>query len=149
MGRALALVEAVDNTTMEIISLRTYFDHVNRIGLAIRRRTSSRSSIPSLPRSRPNYQPEQQGAFIPAGGVFDGYQAVLKAVAAAKKSIFFIDPYGDDTLISDFVPLAPESLPVSVMSDEEYAKPSLKPAACAGSHQINRLKCGRPRGRRS
>ena len=30
MGRALALVEAVDNTTMELVNLRTYFDHLNR-----------------------------------------------------------------------------------------------------------------------
>src|SRR3982074_1387817 len=70
-----------------------------------------------------------RGAFIPAGGVYDGYQAVSKAISAAQKHVFLVDPYGDDKLISDFVPLAPEGLPVFVLSDEHYAKPSLKPAA--------------------
>ena len=61
--------------------------------------------------------------------MFDGYQAVSKALASAQKQVFLVDPYGDDKLISDFVPLAPEGLPVFVMCDEQYAKPSLKPAA--------------------
>jgi hypothetical protein len=72
---------------------------------------------------------DMQGAFIPAGGVHDGYQAVSKAVAAAQKQVLFVDPYADDTLISDFVSLAPEGIAVFVLGDEQYAKPSLKPGA--------------------
>jgi hypothetical protein len=74
-------------------------------------------------------RPLSSEAFIPAGGVFDGYQAVSKVAVSAKKHVLFIDPYGDDQLISDFVPLAPEGLPVFILSDEQYAKPGLKPAA--------------------
>lgn len=54
---------------------------------------------------------EAQGAFIPAGGVFDGFQAVLKAMGTAQKDVLIVDPYADDKLISDFVPLAPEGVP--------------------------------------
>ena len=36
------------------------------------------------------------------------YHAVSKAMASAQKHVFLVDPYADDTLISDFVPLAPE-----------------------------------------
>jgi hypothetical protein len=72
---------------------------------------------------------DAQGAFIPAGGVFDGYQAVSKAMAVAEKQILLVDPYADDKLISDFVPLAPEGVAVFVLSDAHYAKPNLKPAS--------------------
>lgn len=71
---------------------------------------------------------EAQGAFIPAGGVFDGFQAVLKAMGTAQKDVLIVDPYADDKLISDFVPLAPEGVPIFVLSDAQNAKPSLKPA---------------------
>lgn len=129
IGRALALVEAVDGSTMETINLRAYFDHVNRFPATAQTATMIAQVIETvIARVELRLPTEQQGAFIPAGGVFDGYQAVSKALSAAKKSIFLIDPYGDDTLISDFVPLAPEGVPVFVMSDEGYAKPSLKPA---------------------
>jgi hypothetical protein len=130
MGRALALVDAVEGSTMEVINLRAYFDHVNRQGASALTANMIAQVIDTvIARVELKLPAEQQGAFIPAGGVFDGYQAVSKALAAAKKNVFLIDPYGDDTLISDFVPLAPEGLPVFVMSDEQYAKPSLKPAA--------------------
>lgn len=130
IGRALALVDAVDNATMEIISLRTYVDHINRHpGNTPAANMIAQVIDTVIAKVELKLPADQQGAFIPAGGVFDGYQAVSKAMAAAKKSVFLVDPYGDETLISDFVPLAPEGLPVFVMSDAEYAKPSLRPAA--------------------
>jgi hypothetical protein len=48
---------------------------------------------------------EAQGAFIPTGGVFDAFQAVAKAVAAAQHHVLLVDPSADETLIADFVPL--------------------------------------------
>jgi hypothetical protein len=130
MGRALALVEAVDNTMRELVTLRTYFDYVNRNTPTAQTANMIAQVIDTVTAKVELQLPaEAQGAFIPAGGVFDGYQAVSKALAAAKKHVFLVDPYGDDKLISDFVALAPEGLPVFVMCDEQYAKPSLKPAA--------------------
>jgi len=130
MGRALALVEAVDNTTMELVTLRTYFDHLNRYDPSDKTTQMIAQVIDTvIAKVELKLPADSQGAFIPAGGVFDGYQAVSKALAAAQKHVFLVDPYGDDKLISDFVPLAPEGLPVFVMCDEQYAKPSLKPAA--------------------
>lgn len=40
-----------------------------------------------------------------------------------------VDPYADDTLVSDFVALAPEGIPVYVLADAGAARPSLKPGA--------------------
>lgn len=129
-GSVLAVVDAADSATMELINLRTYFDHANRNGASDLTANMIAQNIDTvLAKLELKLPADTQGAFIPAGGVFDGYQAVSKAIATAKKHVFFIDPYGDDQLISDFVPLAAEGMPVFVLTDEHYAKPSLKPAA--------------------
>lgn len=128
IGRVLALVEASDST-VELISLRTYFDHLTRYGAGETTVVMVAQAIDTvIAKLELKLPTEAQGAFIPAGGVFDGYQAVSKAMAVAKKQIFLVDPYADDKLISDFVPLAPEGVPVFVLSDASFAKPSLKPA---------------------
>jgi hypothetical protein len=130
IGSVLAVVEATEYSTMELVTLRTYFDHATRHGCSDINSTMIAQIIDTVMAKLELKLPaEAQGAFIPAGGVFDGYQAVSKAAGTATKHVFFIDPYGDDQLISDFVPLAPEGLPVYILSDEQYAKPSLKPAA--------------------
>lgn len=130
IGSVLAIVEATESSVMELVNLRTYFDHVNRNGGSDASSNLIAQNIDTvLAKLELKLPAETQGAFIPAGGVFDGYTAVSRAAARAKKHVFFIDPYGDDQLISAFVPLAPEGLPVFVLSDEQYAKPSLKPAA--------------------
>jgi hypothetical protein len=130
IGSVLAVVEAAESSVMELVNLRTYFDFINRNGCSDASANMIAQNIDTAMAKLELKLPAQtQGAFIPAGGVFDGYQAVSKAIATAKKHVFFIDPYGDDQLISDFVPLAAEGMPVYVLSDEHYAKPSLKPAA--------------------
>jgi hypothetical protein len=129
IGGVLAVVEATEYSTIELVSLRSYFDFVNRHGCTDATANMIAQNMDTVLAKLELKLPAQaQGAFIPAGGVFDGYQAVSKAAAAATKHVFLIDPYGDDQLISDFVPLAPEGLPVYILSDEQYAKPSLKPA---------------------
>jgi hypothetical protein len=129
-GRAIALVEAVEGTVMEQATLRTYLDHATHNKLSVESANMIARVIDTvITKVELRLPAEAQGAFIPAGGVFDGYQAVAKALATARKQVFLIDPYGDNNLISDFVPLAPEGLPVLIMCDEQYAKPSLKPVA--------------------
>jgi hypothetical protein len=142
MGRALALVEAVDGTVMELVTLRTYFDHVNRNTPTAQTANMIAQVMDTvIAKVELKLPADAQGAFIPAGGVFDGYQAVSKALATAQKDVFLVDPYGDDKLISDFVPLAPEGVPVFVMCDELYSKPSLRPAA---EHWIAQWRAKRP-----
>jgi hypothetical protein len=130
MGRALALVEAVNYSLVELVTLRGIFDHLNQYGPSDKTAQMIAQVIDTvIAKVELKLPAESQGAFIPAGGVFDGYQAVAKALAPAQKHVLLVDPYGDEKLISDFVPLAPEKLKVFVMCDEQYAKPSLKPAA--------------------
>jgi hypothetical protein len=72
---------------------------------------------------------QAQGAFIPAGGLFDAFQAVAKAVRTAESDVLLVDPYADEKLIEDFAPLVPERAQVRVLSDAATVWPSLRPAA--------------------
>lgn len=129
IGRTLAVVDATDGSLMELVSLRTQFDHLARHGPNEKSALIIAQAIDTVvARIELKLPAEAQGAFIPAGGVFDGYAAVSKALAQGTKAIMLIDPYADDKLISDFVPLAPEGVRVLVLGDAHYAKPSLKPA---------------------
>jgi hypothetical protein len=128
-GRVLAVVEAAEHT-MEFVNLRTYFDFAARQGSSEKTALLIAQVIDtSLAKLELHLPAGMQGAFIPAGGVHDGYQAVSKAMGTAQKSVLFVDAYADDTLVSDFVALAPEAVPVFILSDEKDAKPSLKPGA--------------------
>lgn len=130
IGRALALIEAVPNCTMELVTLRAHLQGFvtrapdDRVANAIA--TVIDTAIAKVELKLPA---QAQGAFIPAGGAFDGFQAVAKAVGLAKSDVLMVDPYADDTLIADFVPLVPEHVQILVLSDAGTAKPSLRPAA--------------------
>lgn len=131
IGRVLAVVGAIGSgSLMELVSLRTQFDHLARYGpnesSALIVAQAIDTAIAQVELTLPA---EAQGAFIPAGGVFDGYAAVSKAFAQATKQVLLVDPYADDKLISDFVPLAPDGVRVLVLGDDASSKPSLRPAA--------------------
>lgn len=131
LGRIIAVVGAAGSgSLMELVSLRTQFDYVARHGpnesAALIIAQAIDTVIAQIELTLPA---EIQGAFIPAGGVFDGFVAVSKVLAHATKQVLLVDPYADDTLISDFVPLAPEGVMVQILGDAAYAKPSLRPAA--------------------
>ncbi len=69
-----------------------------------------------------------QGAFIPAGGKFDAFSAVQKVVGGATTNILIVDPYMDETVVTDFASLVPEAIPVRLLTDSSTAKPGFAPA---------------------
>src|SRR5262249_1208512 len=106
------------------------FDFVNRHGCSAASSTMIAQNIDTvLAKLELRLPAGTGGAFIPAGGVHDGYQAVSKAASTAAKHVFFIDPYADDQLISHFLPLVRGGLAPCARRDEQYGKPSLKRAA--------------------
>lgn len=131
IGRILAVVGATGSGSLiELVSLRTQFDHLARYGPNETSALIIAQAVDTvIARVELTLPAEAQGAFIPAGGVFDGYAAVSKAFVQATKQVLLVDPYADDKLISDFVPLAPEGVRVLVLGDAQHSKPSLKPAA--------------------
>lgn len=69
-----------------------------------------------------------QGAFIPAGNTFDAMNAVGKVLSDARQSVLIVDPYMDEKALTDFAPLANESVAVRLLADSGAVKPTLLPA---------------------
>ena len=69
-----------------------------------------------------------QGAFIPAGNVFDVMAAIGKVLNPATAEVLIVDPYMDEKALTDFVPLVPEGVIVKLLADRHYRKPTLEPA---------------------
>ena len=65
---------------------------------------------------------ELQGAFIAAGHSFDAFAAVAKALGTATGDVFIIDPYADAKLLTDYAPLAPETVSVRVLTEATHSK---------------------------
>lgn len=128
IGRVLAVVEAAE-CMVELVALRTYVDHIHRHGVSAPTVQMFAQQIDNvLAKLELKLPAEMQGTFIPAGGVFDAFVAVSKAMSMAKAHVFLVDPYCDNETISSYVSLAPEGLPVYLLTDPARLKPNLKPA---------------------
>jgi hypothetical protein len=68
------------------------------------------------------------GAFIPAGNAFDAMVAVGKVLQSATQDIMIVDPYMDETVLTDFAGQAKELVALRLLSEANTCKPSLKPA---------------------
>jgi len=73
--------------------------------------------------------PSAQGAFIPVGNSFDAFSAVAKILGSAMKDVFLVDPYMDDTVLTDFGGSVADGVPLRFLTDVATVKPSLAPAA--------------------
>jgi hypothetical protein len=82
-----------------------------------------------------------QGSFIPAGGSFDAFSAVGKVLSQASTDVLLVDPYMDDKILTDFVPLAAEGVSIPLLSDEATYKSILGSAVARWKTQYGR---GRP-----
>ena len=69
-----------------------------------------------------------KGSFIPAGNSFDAMIGVGKVLGSATKAALIVDPYMDVKTLDDFVVLAPDGVPIQLLADPAFCKPSLKPA---------------------
>jgi hypothetical protein len=73
--------------------------------------------------------PSAQGAFIPVGNSFDAFSAVAKILGSATKDVLLVDPYMDDTVLTDFGGSVAEGIPMRFLTDQATVKPNLAPAA--------------------
>ncbi|WP_434874842.1 phosphatidylserine/phosphatidylglycerophosphate/cardiolipin synthase family protein [Bradyrhizobium oligotrophicum] len=69
-----------------------------------------------------------QGAFIPVGNTFDAFAAVSKIFGSATTDVFIVDPYMDDSVLTDFAGTVPEGVSLRLLTDQATVKPSLAPA---------------------
>jgi hypothetical protein len=86
--------------------------------------------------------PGAQGAFIPVGNTLDAYVALAKILGSAKIDVLIVDPYMDDTVITEFAASVPEGIPLRLLTDEATAKPNLAPAAMKWNQQYPTRRLG-------
>ncbi|WP_175978168.1 phosphatidylserine/phosphatidylglycerophosphate/cardiolipin synthase family protein [Burkholderia sp. BCC1047] len=128
LGRAAALVEASGDLG-DLVTLKVAAQNLDsvlresnaQIVVAIVHRALARAELKAPATS--------QGAFIPVGESFSAFAAVSKILTTARLDVLIVDPYADAKVLTDFAVLAPEGVPVRVLSDAGSAKTSLKPAA--------------------
>ena len=75
------------------------------------------------------------GAFIPVGNSFDAFAALSKVLQTAAKDVLIIDPYMDETALTEFGIAVPESVCLRLMADQARCKPTLQPAAIKWAQQ--------------
>lgn len=76
-----------------------------------------------------------QGAFLPAGNVFEAFAVVGKVLRSAKRDLLIVDPYMDERTLTDFAPLASDGVVIRLLADGKKHYPSLLPAAQRWSKQ--------------
>ena len=69
-----------------------------------------------------------QGGFIPAGDRFGGLAAVAQLLREATRSVFIVDPYLDESLLTDFAVMMQPKRELRVLGDSSGIRPGLLPA---------------------
>lgn len=87
-----------------------------------------------------------RGAFIAVGATFDAMVAITRIMKEVQKGVLFVDPYGDEKILSRFGILLSAGLKVDVLVSAKKAKPSLFPAAEAWVEQYRSVRPLRVRG---
>jgi hypothetical protein len=70
-----------------------------------------------------------QGAFIPANNTFDAFAAIAKILASAKTDVLIVDPYMDETVLTDYAGTVPDAASIRLLADQSTVKATLTPAA--------------------
>ena len=76
-----------------------------------------------------------RGAFIPARNSFDAFAAITKVLQSATKDVLIVDPYMDETILTEFGGSIPDAVSLRLLSDQSTVKASLAPAARAWTDQ--------------
>jgi hypothetical protein len=76
-----------------------------------------------------------QGAFIPANNRFDAFAAINKLLQSAKTDVLIVDPYMDESILTEFGGSVPDGIPLRLLSDGASVRPALAPAAKAWASQ--------------
>lgn len=69
------------------------------------------------------------GAFIPIGNSFDVFSALSKLFRTTANEVLIVDPYMDETVLTEFGTAVPEGITLRLLSDQADHKQTLEPAA--------------------
>jgi hypothetical protein len=70
-----------------------------------------------------------QGTFIPVANTFDAFAAISKLLQTATRDVLVVDPYLDETVLTEFGTVIPLGVTLRLLSDTATVKTSLNPAA--------------------
>ena len=127
VGRAFALIQEVGNLAdAEIFSITSHklgttgrFQAANELTAILYRAfaIAERSAPPSV-----------QGAFIPVGNSFDAFSALSKLLSTANQDVLIIDPYMDETVLTEFGGAVKDTVTLRLLTDTALCKPTFYPA---------------------
>jgi len=106
-------------SSMAMLNLPNRKDYFQRIMLALYKALAS---------AEINAPSSAQGAFIPVGNAFDAFTALSKILGSANTDVFIVDPYMDESVLTDFAGSVKESVQLRLLADQATAKPSFSPA---------------------
>lgn len=69
------------------------------------------------------------GAFIAVGNSFDAYAALSKILKLAKRDVLIVDPYMDETALTEFGVAVDDGVTLRLLADEAACKATFAPAA--------------------
>lgn len=130
LGRASALVDAMPGISIEDAQLNLAINALIR-NQGMRDSPTQIMMILSrvLAKMELASPANQRGSFISAGDGFDALAAISKILASARSTVLIVDPYLDDTSLSEFAVLVSEGIEISLLTDSATIKPSLTPAS--------------------
>jgi len=128
LGRARALVVAGNDPALNVeLDLAAKAMQSARRGDASQ--TIMRVLYSALASAELKAPPSAQGAFIPAGNRFDAFAALAKVLQTATVDVFVVDPYMDETVLTDFAGAIAIGVPLRLLADQATVKPLLAPAS--------------------
>lgn len=128
IARAYALVAEVDNLADPAIFTIT----VNNLGTTDRQNAAHQIRAivyRALAIAEMRAPAGAGGAFIPVGNSFDAFAALSKVLQTATKDVLIIDPYMDETALTEFGGAVPAGVMLRLLADQASHKPTLAPAA--------------------
>lgn len=135
LGRAASLVGEVNATAYDLVQLTTAIDALQSAAwegaikqiftIVYRAQAKCEIQLPS----------GSGGAFIPVGNAFDAFAALSNILQSAKVDVMIVDPYMDESALTEFGLTVPSGIALRLMADEASYKPSLAPAAAKWAAQ--------------
>jgi hypothetical protein len=128
IGRAVALVEALDPRAVEVSFLKVAAMGMEGLLRAGNAQTIATVVHAALAKAELQAPARVRGKFIAAGSTLDAFAAVGSVLRMAKSAVLLVDPYADSKALTDFGVQSPDGVAVRLLADQAHVRPTLKPA---------------------
>jgi hypothetical protein len=139
-GRAFVLVKEIDES-VDAISFKMAVDNLGTTARASGAQNIKAVVYRALAIEEARAPASARGSFIPAGNKFDAFAAVSKVLQTATKDVLIVDPYMDETALTEFGTAVGNNIPFRLLADKATVKSTLVPAAVGWVQQYG---AGRP-----